>query len=226
MLNIGEINLINKIKRFNIIEDLKKNNSTYIYGEQSSEFILNILRDDIEKKRVYLFNLDFKNNFFEINKDSKLSDLEVFDNIKKLNVEINENLLFNQYNQLEIISILKNLNAIEKIKIIAIKIDDEIKNEFLSLITELNIKNYKIIIFSEKNHEFNLNCCIHVKEKSIIKQGLNYNQVFIYTIFFNGIQTNKKQLQIKSLERKNNQSIQVLYKNLEKEVFKQILHNF
>lgn len=98
----------------------------------------------------------------------------------------------------------------------------------MSLIKELNIKNYKIIIFSEKKHEFNfkVDCCIYVKEKSIIKQGLNYNQVFIYTIFFDGIQTNKKRLQIKSLESKNNQSIQVLYKNLEKEVFKQILHNF
>lgn len=33
MLNIHEINLINKIKRFNIIEDLKKHNNTYIYME-------------------------------------------------------------------------------------------------------------------------------------------------------------------------------------------------
>jgi len=154
------------------------------------------------------------------------TDSCVFQDIINLNIDINNNIIFDYKEQKKVINVLKILKPIEKTKIIAINIVEEINCELLELISELNNKNYYVIIFSENKYKVDFKYCISVEEKSILKIKSKYRQIFKYKIYFKNIFSINKNLNVKSLNVKSNKSIQELYVNLEKEVYKIILNNF
>lgn len=201
-----------------------RNKNMYIYGYHSAEFLLNYFNEEIENNSFILFNLFFNNEFYRVSDNT--TDFIIFQDIISLNIDINNNIIFDYKEQKKIISVLKILKPIEKTKIIAINIEEEINCELLELISELNNKNYYVIIFSENKYKVKLKYCISVEEKSIVKIKSKYSQIFKYKIYFKNIFSINKNLNVKSLNVKSNKSIQELYVNLEKEVYKIILNNF
>ncbi len=207
----------------NNFESIKSNKLIYIEGYHSSEFLLNLFDKEIQENNFICLNFIFENNFYQISNEEEVS---VFNKIIDLNIEFKNNICFKENNQEKIINILKYLKPIEKSKIIAIKIEEEINNNFFEVIEELNNKNYNVVIFSEKKYIIEVNYNICVKEKSIKKQGCEYNQVFICNIYFKNIESKNKIFKCKSLKKSKNKAIKDLYESLEKEVYKKILINF